>query len=148
MDSQSRRPFAFSTAEEDACRRDFTINSLAVALHGERHGELVDFFGGRKDLQRRDIRVLHSLSFIDDHAVEVVTGVNLPMLIKLASIRDQELTLAEVADRLTVAGQKSIRVASEFLRSRSARACSAYSRTRPPASSPRSPAAARSCWPA
>jgi tRNA nucleotidyltransferase (CCA-adding enzyme) len=55
-----------SLIRQDLYRRDFTINSLAVALHGDRHGELVDFFGGRKDLQRRDIRVLHSLSFIDD----------------------------------------------------------------------------------
>ncbi len=55
-----------SLIRQDLYRRDFTINSLAVALHGERHGELIDFFGGRKDLQRRDIRVLHSLSFIDD----------------------------------------------------------------------------------
>lgn len=55
-----------SLIRQDLFRRDFTINSLAVALHGERHGELVDFFGGRKDLQRREIRVLHSLSFIDD----------------------------------------------------------------------------------
>jgi len=55
-----------SLIRQDLYRRDFTINSLAVALHGARHGELVDFFGGRKDLQRGDIRVLHSLSFIDD----------------------------------------------------------------------------------
>ena len=55
-----------SLIRQDLYRRDFTINSLAIALHGDRHGELVDFFGGRKDIQRRDIRVLHSLSFIDD----------------------------------------------------------------------------------
>ncbi len=55
-----------SLIRQDLYRRDFTINSLAVALDGDRYGELVDFFGGRKDLQRRDIRVLHSLSFIDD----------------------------------------------------------------------------------
>jgi tRNA nucleotidyltransferase (CCA-adding enzyme) len=55
-----------SLIRQDLYRRDFTINSLAIALHGEKHGELVDFFGGRMDLQRREIRVLHSLSFIDD----------------------------------------------------------------------------------
>jgi len=55
-----------SLIRQDLYRRDFTINSLAVALSGQRHGELVDFFGGRKDIQRREIRVLHSLSFIDD----------------------------------------------------------------------------------
>jgi tRNA nucleotidyltransferase (CCA-adding enzyme) len=55
-----------SLIRQDLFRRDFTINALAVNLAGERHGELVDFFGGRKDLQRHEIRVLHSLSFIDD----------------------------------------------------------------------------------
>ena len=55
-----------SLIRQDLYRRDFTVNSLAIALHGDRYGELVDFFGGRKDIQRRDIRVLHSLSFIDD----------------------------------------------------------------------------------
>jgi tRNA nucleotidyltransferase (CCA-adding enzyme) len=57
---------ATSLIRQDLYRRDFTINSLAVALSGERYGELVDFFGGRMDIQRREIRVLHSLSFIDD----------------------------------------------------------------------------------
>ncbi|MDX2438898.1 MAG: CBS domain-containing protein [Acidobacteriota bacterium] len=57
---------ATSLIRQDLYRRDFTINSLAVALQGDRYGDLVDFFGGRKDLQRREIRVLHSLSFIDD----------------------------------------------------------------------------------
>ncbi len=57
---------ATSLIRQDLYRRDFTINSLAVALSGKRHGELVDFFGGRKDIQRQEIRVLHSLSFIDD----------------------------------------------------------------------------------
>lgn len=57
---------ATSLIRQDLYRRDFTINSLAVALRGDRYGELVDFFGGRMDIQRREIRVLHSLSFIDD----------------------------------------------------------------------------------
>jgi tRNA nucleotidyltransferase (CCA-adding enzyme) len=57
---------ATSLIRQDLYRRDFTINSLAIAMSGSRHGELIDFFGGRKDLQRKEIRVLHSLSFIDD----------------------------------------------------------------------------------
>ena len=57
---------ATSLIRQDLYRRDFTINSLAVVLSGERYGELVDFFGGRMDIQRLEIRVLHSLSFIDD----------------------------------------------------------------------------------
>jgi len=55
-----------SLIRQDLYRRDFTINSLAIALSGDSYGELVDFFGGRKDIDRKEIRVLHSLSFIDD----------------------------------------------------------------------------------
>ena len=55
-----------SLIRQDLYRRDFTINALAIVLSGDRFGTLVDFFGGRKDLDRREIRVLHSLSFIDD----------------------------------------------------------------------------------
>jgi tRNA nucleotidyltransferase (CCA-adding enzyme) len=55
-----------SLIRQDLYRRDFTINALAVLLSGDRFGTLVDFFGGRKDLHRREIRVLNALSFIDD----------------------------------------------------------------------------------
>jgi tRNA nucleotidyltransferase (CCA-adding enzyme) len=50
----------------DLHRRDFTINTLAVRLDGAHLGKLLDFYGGRRDLQQGIIRVLHSLSFIDD----------------------------------------------------------------------------------
>ena len=47
-------------------RRDFTINTLALRLDGRHYGELHDYWGGLEDLQRGIIRVLHSLSFVDD----------------------------------------------------------------------------------
>ncbi len=50
----------------DLYRRDFTINAMAIRLNRKGFGELVDFFGGRRDLKEGIIRVLHSLSFIDD----------------------------------------------------------------------------------
>jgi tRNA nucleotidyltransferase (CCA-adding enzyme) len=50
----------------DLHRRDFTINTLAIRLDGAHLGELLDFYGGQRDLERGVIRVLHSLSFIDD----------------------------------------------------------------------------------
>ena len=40
------------------------------------------------------------------------------MLVKLASLRQRSSSPTELAEQLTVAGQKSIRVASQFLRSR------------------------------
>lgn len=55
-----------SLIRQDLYRRDFTINALAVSLSGRESGQIIDYFGGRKDLDSGIIRVLHSLSFIDD----------------------------------------------------------------------------------
>jgi tRNA nucleotidyltransferase (CCA-adding enzyme) len=55
-----------SAMRQDLYRRDFTINAMAINLEPGRFGELLDFFGGQRDLERRQIRVLHSLSFLDD----------------------------------------------------------------------------------
>lgn len=55
-----------SSIKLDLHRRDFTINTLAIRLDGAHLGELLDFYGGRRDLHQGIIRVLHSLSFIDD----------------------------------------------------------------------------------
>lgn len=51
---------------DDLRRRDFTINALAVRLDGGHFGELTDPLGGRDDLQRGLVRVLHPNSFVDD----------------------------------------------------------------------------------
>ena len=50
----------------DLARRDFTINTLALALNAENFGELLDFFQAQKDLREGAIRVLHNLSFVED----------------------------------------------------------------------------------
>lgn len=50
----------------DLYRRDFTINTLAIALNPSQYGELVDHYGGVRDLEDRAVRVLHNLSFIED----------------------------------------------------------------------------------
>ncbi len=55
-----------SSIKLDLYRRDFTVNALAIHLNPEHFGELLDFFGGQKDLKERVIRVLHNLSFVED----------------------------------------------------------------------------------
>lgn len=52
--------------KHDLHRRDFTINTLALRLDGRHFGELHDYYGGLTDIRRRLVRVLHSLSFVDD----------------------------------------------------------------------------------
>jgi PTS system mannose-specific IIA component len=55
------------------------------------------------------------LSFLTERQVEVVTGVNLPMLLQLPSARLKG-NIVEVAQKLVEAGQKSVAHASEALR--------------------------------
>lgn len=55
-----------SSVRQDLHRRDFTINTLALRLTPEHFGELLDFYGGQTDLEAGLIRVLHSLSFVED----------------------------------------------------------------------------------
>jgi mannose PTS system EIIA component len=72
------------------------------------HGILVltDMFGGTPS----NI----ALSFLDEHRVEVVTGLNLPMLIKLATMSEDK-PLDELAAFIKSYGQRNISVASELL---------------------------------
>ncbi len=55
-----------SSIKQDLHRRDFTINTLAIQLDPGHFGELLDFYGGEPDLRQGFIRVLHSLSFVED----------------------------------------------------------------------------------
>lgn len=64
-------PTALPTVErgsikKDLYRRDFTINALAVRLNGKGFGDVLDFYGGQRDLNDKVVRVLHGLSFVED----------------------------------------------------------------------------------
>ena len=72
---------------------------------------LTDMFGGTPTNL--------SLGFLDPARSEVVTGVNLPMLIKLAGVRRQSPeSLRHLARVVADKGQKSIYVVSEILEKR------------------------------
>lgn len=70
---------------------------------------LTDMFGGTPS----NI----SLSFLEDGNVEVVAGVNLPMLIKLVTYREGK-SLDELASFITQYGQKNIYLATDVLKAR------------------------------
>lgn len=55
-----------SSIKKDLYRRDFTINALAVRLNGRGFGDVLDFYGGQRDLHDKIVRVLHGLSFVED----------------------------------------------------------------------------------
>ncbi len=84
-----------SALRQDLFRRDFSINTLAIRLGPEPKPELIDYFGGRRDLKDKTLRVLHSLSFIDD-PTRILRAVRLELRLGFR-ISPETLHLAEVA---------------------------------------------------
>ncbi len=84
---------------------------IAEAIRQTDQGEgvllLSDMFGGTPSNL--------CLSFLEEGRVEVVSGVNLPMLIKLATLNELR-PLAEIADFIKSYGQKNIARAEEVLK--------------------------------
>jgi mannose PTS system EIIA component len=70
---------------------------------------LTDMFGGTPSNL--------SLSFLKEEKVEVLTGVNLPMVIAVATDRN-DLTLSELGQKAEQAGKRSITLAGKLLKSR------------------------------
>lgn len=105
-------PLADVRAISVDARKPDTRQELGAAVRELDHGEgvllLTDLFGGSPTNL--------CLSFLAEQRVEVVTGVNLPMVVKLGSVRASGRPLAEMAAELAAAGQRSIGHASELLR--------------------------------
>jgi PTS system mannose-specific IIA component len=87
-------------------RRREIVESVAKVDGGRGVVVLTDMFGGTPSNL--------AISVLDQGRVEVVAGVNLPMLIKLASLRGEE-SLATVIAEAQRAGRKYINVASQLL---------------------------------
>ncbi len=87
-------------------RRMDIVDAVARVDEGQGVVILTDMFGGTPSNL--------SISVMDNGRIEVIAGINLPMLIKLASVRsenDMERALAEAQE----AGRKYINVASRVL---------------------------------
>ncbi len=69
---------------------------------------LTDMFGGTPSNL--------SYSFLEEGHIEVLSGVNLPILIQAANLRDKNMKLDELAANLEVFGKKSISLASGILK--------------------------------
>lgn len=89
----------------DRCRRQI-IDSVKKVESGDGVVILTDMFGGTPSNL--------AISVMNSPNVEVVAGINLPMLVKLAKIRD-DLPLTQAVAQAQDAGRKYINIASRVL---------------------------------
>ncbi|MBC8338840.1 MAG: PTS sugar transporter subunit IIA [Alphaproteobacteria bacterium] len=87
-------------------RRSEIVESAAKADEGDGVVLLTDMFGGTPSNL--------AISVMDKANVEIIAGVNLPMLIKLASVRKTE-SLEDAIESAQDAGRKYINIASKLL---------------------------------
>ena len=95
----------WSQVGEDASRR--IAEGLAEADRGDGAVILTDMFGGTPTNL--------TLPFLKRDRVEIVTGVNLPMLLKCAALQKSGKPVVEIAHVAKDRGQRSIYVASDLL---------------------------------
>lgn len=98
-------PFTPEDDPEEAQRK--IASTVKRANKGEGVLILTDMFGGTPSNL--------GLSLLEEGTVEVITGVNLPMLIKMASYSDTK-SLSDLARELQIYGQKNIYLASDILK--------------------------------
>jgi PTS system mannose-specific IIA component len=93
---------------------DLGRSKIVEAIHAVNDGEgvvlLADMFGGTPSNC--------CLSVLEQGQLEVVTGYNLPMLLKIPTARAQRLSVRDTAQVLVQNGQKNILFASDLLRAR------------------------------
>jgi len=92
-------------------RRADILDSIKDADSGEGVILLTDMFGGTPSNL--------AISVMENAPVEVIAGVNLPMLIKLASVR-RDSDLGKAAESAQEAGRKYINIASQLLKDQDA----------------------------
>lgn len=97
---------AIGPEDDMAARREEILAAVKRNDTGEGVIVLTDMFGGTPSNL--------AISVMDESNVEVIAGINLPILVKLASLRT-EVPLAEAVSRAREAGRKYIKVASQEL---------------------------------
>lgn len=104
---EAARALTLHPSDQVEALRERMTKAIAEVDSGDGTLILTDMFGGTP--------ANIGLSFLNEREVEVVTGVNLPMLLKLNTARTESLALEEAAKLITAYGQKNIVVASALL---------------------------------
>lgn len=106
----SRKPIVEDgTLQDDQNRRDFTINALALSLHADNFGELIDPFGGLKDLEEGIIQTpLEPSKTYSDDPLRMMRAVRFAAQLDFKIERESLEAISENADRLEIISRERI----------------------------------------
>lgn len=108
--SDSRKPTVENgTLQDDQNRRDFSINALAISLHKDNFGDLIDPFGGMEDLENEIIRTpLEPAKTYSDDPLRMMRAIRFAAQLDFKIERKSLEAISENAHRLEIISQERI----------------------------------------
>lgn len=100
----SRKPFiTLGSLSDDQCRRDFTINTLAISLNKENYGELIDPFNGILDLKNKILRTpLDPNTTFSDDPLRMIRGIRFASQFELSIDKNTLTAIQKNKDRIKI----------------------------------------------
>ena len=108
--SDSRKPtIENGTLQDDQNRRDFSINALAISLHKDNFGDLIDPFSGMEDIENEIIRTpLEPAKTYSDDPLRMMRAIRFATQLDFKIERKSLEAISENAHRLEIISQERI----------------------------------------
>jgi poly(A) polymerase len=108
--ANSRKPVVENgTLDDDQKRRDFTINALAIALHPEEYGQLIDPFGGLQHLEQQLIKTpLNPLETFSDDPLRMMRAIRFATQLNFNIEEEAVQAIQTQKERISIVSQERI----------------------------------------